>query len=64
MNVKMATAARTGRDSGTTTVQNTRQRPAPSTKAASSSSRGTPSKNFTRMNTMAGTATWGRITPQ
>jgi hypothetical protein len=64
MNTKIETAARMGRDRGITIAQNTRRRPAPSIRAASSSSTGIWSKNFFRMNTMAGWTTWGRITAQ
>lgn len=46
MKVKMPTAASEGRESGSTMVKKTRQRPAPSMKAASSSSRGMPWKNL------------------
>lgn len=46
MKVKMPTAASEGRASGTTTVKKTRQRPAPSMNAASSSSLGMPWKNL------------------
>ncbi len=64
MKTKIATAERMGRDSGITICRNTRTRPAPSTRAASSSSIGIWSKNAFRMNTMAGCAIWGRITAQ
>ena len=64
MNTKIATAARIGRDSGSTIDQNTRRRPAPSIRAASSSSIGTWSKNFLRMNTIAGATTCGRMIAQ
>lgn len=46
MKVKMPTAEREGRDSGTMMVKNTRQRPAPSMYAASSSSFGMLWKNL------------------
>src|SRR5438034_2979343 len=48
MNVKIAAAISPGRASGSTTCQTARPRPAPSTRAASSSSSGIDSKNARR----------------
>src|SRR3954468_11038841 len=63
-NVKMATADTTGRLSGITTRQYVRKKPAPSTRAASSRSRGTLSKNCLKMNTAMAVGICGRITAQ
>ncbi len=62
--VNTPTAASTGRDIGSTTLQNIRSRLAPSSAAACSYSRGMPSKNFFRMKTITGAASCGRIMPQ
>ena len=64
MNTKIDTAARIGCDSGMTIDRKTRMRLAPSIRAASSSSMGIWSKNFLRMNTIAGAITCGRMMPQ
>src|SRR3954469_9777659 len=63
-NVKMATAETTGRLSGMITRQYVRKKPAPSTRAASSRSRGMPSKNCLKMNTAMAAGICGRITAQ
>src|SRR5690242_7025632 len=63
-NVKMATAETTGRLSGRTMRQYVRKNPAPSTRAASSRSRGRPSKNCLKMNTAMAAGICGRITAQ
>ena len=63
-NVKIATAATAGRVSGRMTVRKMRQLPAPSMRAASSRSFGSPSKNCLKMKTAMAVGTCGRITAQ
>ena len=60
----MAIAAMIGLDSGSTIRTYTVQKPAPSILAASSKSRGRPSKNCLNTNSAITDGTCGRITAQ
>lgn len=62
--LKIATAATAGRASGMMTRAYTRKKPAPSMRAASSRSLGSPSKNCLKMNTAIAVGICGRITAQ
>jgi hypothetical protein len=61
VNTKIETAARTDRDSGRTICQSTRKDPAPSIRAASSSSTGIASKNFFSTRTITGATSCGTM---